>query len=328
MARLLTLVPLKQLLTTAAVAALLVLGTGCPDKSKGEAIKAANRGAKALSAKQYDTAITEFKEAVRLDRDNFMAWYQLGESHRAKKNWNDAVEAFENASRLRPNDVMLNVRFGAALYEQAVDRERQAEATRLKKKPEEVTPDLRGVNFDAALQRLEQAVKVDANLYNAQYYIGRIYRDQFKDAQAADAFTKAILAWPRFGAPYIALGELYRRWDYPNEAIQVVSQGVEHVMENEDKSKLFYILGMAYFDKVEDAKAITAFTEALKLSKDNHKAKFQRGQSHFRMGQLKEADKDFEEFSKAAGSGLAALKGIAQKFRFQIAAKQAPAGGP
>jgi tetratricopeptide (TPR) repeat protein len=319
MARLLT----TKLITLAA----LTLLAACPSQSKNEAIKRANAGAKALSAKQFDTAVTEFKEATRLDRDNFMAWYQLGEAYRAKKEWDEAVEAFENASRIRPNDVMLNVRFGAALYEQAVDRERQAEATRTKKKPEEVTPDLRGVNFDQSLQRLEAAVKTDQNLYNAQYYIGRIYRDQFKDAQAADAFTKAILAWPRFGAPYIALGELYRRWDYPNEAIQVVSQGVEHVMENEDKSKLFYILGMAYFDKVEDAKAITAFTEALKLSKDNHKAKFQRGQSHFRMGQLKEADKDFEEFSKSAGGNLAALKGIAQKFRFQIAAKQTPPGG-
>ena len=319
MARFLT----TKLLT---VAALMTLAA-CPNQSKNDAIKRANAGAKALSAKQYDTAVTEFKEAVRLDRDNFMAWYQLGEAYRAKKEWDEAVEAFESASRVKPNDVMLNVRFGAALYEQAVDRERQAEATRQKKKPEEVTPDLRGVNFDSALQHLEAAVKVDQNLYNAQYYIGRIYRDQFKDAQAADAFTKAILAWPRFGAPYIALGELYRRWDYPNEAIQVVSQGVEHVMENEDKSKLFYILGMAYFDKVEDAKAVAAFTEALKLSKDNHKAKFQRGQSYFRMGQLKEADKDFEDFSKAAGAGLGALKGIAQKFRFQIAAKQQPPGG-
>ncbi len=303
------------------VGALLVVA-GCPNQAKHEAIKRANAGAKALSQKQYDTAITEFKEAVRLDRDNFMAWYQLGESFREKKAWKEAVESFEQGARLRPNDVMLNVRFGAALYEEAVDRERQAEATRQKKKPEEITPDLRAVNFDSSLQRLETAVKSDTNLYNAQYYIGRIYRDQLKDAQAADAFTKAILAWPRFGEPYIALGELYRRWDYPNEAIQVVSQGVEHVMENETKSKLFYVLGMAYFDKVEDSKAISAYTEALKLSKDNHKAKFQRGQSHFRMGQLKEADKDFEEFSKSAGPALSSLKGIAQKFRFQIAAKQ------
>jgi tetratricopeptide (TPR) repeat protein len=311
----------RVIMKLVALVALVAFVGGCPNQSKHEAIKRANAGAKALSAKQYDTAITEFKEAVSLDRENFMAWYQLGEAYREKKTWKEAVEAFESASKLRPNDLMLNMRYGVALYEEAVDRERQAEATRQKKKPEEVTPDLRNVNFDAALQHLEAAIKQDTNLYNAQYYVGRIYRDQLKDAQAADAFTKAILAWPRFGEPYIALGELYRRWDYPNEAIQVVSQGVEHVMENETKSKLYYVLGMAYFDKVEDAKAITAFTEALKLSKDNHKAKFQRGQSHFRLGQLKEADKDFEEFAKAAGTGLAPLKTIAQKFRFQIAAK-------
>jgi len=311
--------PVTKLLT---LAALVALAAGCPNQAKHDAIRRANAGAKALSAKQYDTAVTEFKEAVRLDRDNFMAWYQLGEAFREKKAWAEAVDAFENGARLRPNDVMLNLRFGASLYEQAADKERQAEATRQKKKAEEVTPDLRNVNFDAAMTHLETAVKAEPNLYNAWYYIGRIYRDKLKDKEAADAFTKAILAYPRFGEPYVALGELYRRWDYPNEAVQVVSQGVEHVLETETKSKLFYVLGMAYFDKVEDAKAVSAFTEALKLSKDNHKAKFQRGQSYFRMGQLKEADKDFEEFAKAAGAGLAPLKGIAQKFRFQIAAKQ------
>lgn len=309
-----------KLVTIAALGALLALGAGCP-KSNKEAIERANAGARALSAKQFDTAITEFKESVRLDRDNFMAWYQLGEAYRLKKEWKEAIEAYEQGAKLRPNDLMLNLRYGVALYEFAVAREREAEATRLRKKPEEVTPDLRNVNFDAALQRLEAAVKQDENLYNAHHYIGRIHRDKLQDAKAADAFTKAIVAWPRFGAAYIALGELYRRWDYPNEAIQVVSQGVEHVMENEVKSQLYYVLGMSYSDKLEDAKAITAFTEALKLSKDNHQAKFQRGQSHFRLGQLKEADKDFEEFSKSAGTGLAPLKSIAQKLRFQIAAK-------
>jgi tetratricopeptide (TPR) repeat protein len=301
---------------------LLALSAGCPNQAKNDAIKRANAGSKALSQKQLDTAVTEFKEAVRLDRDNFMAWYQLGEAYRAKKEWDEAVEAFENASRLRPNDVMLNVRFGAALYEQAVDRERQAEATRTKKKPEEVTPDVRNINFDNALSHLEAAVKAEPNLYNGWYYIGRIYRDQLKDGQAADAFTKAILAYPRFGAAYTALGELYRRWDYPNETVQVVSQGAEHVIETEDKAELHYVLGMAYYDKVEDAKAVENFTKALALKKDYHSAKFQRGQAYYRMGQLKEADKDLEEFAKAAGTGLGQLKGFAQKIRFQIAAKQ------
>lgn len=311
----------RTVATSLFLISLLVLA-GCPNQTKHDAIKRANAGAKALGQKQYDTAVTEFKEAVRLDRDNFMAWYQLGEAYREKKAWTEAAEAFEQASRLRPNDVMTNLRFGAVLYEQAMHREREAEALRQKKKPEEVTPDLRNVNFDNALSHLEAAVKAEPNLYNGWYYIGRIHRDKLKDGQAADAFTKAIQSYPRFGAAYVALGELYRRWDYPNEAVQVVSQGAEHVIEAEDKAKLNYVLGMAYFDKVEDQKAVDAFTRALQLKKDYHQAKFQRGQSYFRMGQLKEADKDFEEFAKAAGTGLGALKGIAQKFRFQIAAKQ------
>ena len=303
---------------TAGVAVL----TGCPNEGRNESIKRGNAGAKALGAKQFDTAVTEYKEAVGADRENHNAWYHLGHAYIGKKDFPKAAEALESAVRLKPNDAMYQMWLGVAQYEAALDKARSDEATRQKKKKEEVEVDLRSINYDSAMQHLESAVKLNGDLYRAHYYLGRIYRDSDKPQQAAEEFTKSIQSWPRFHAPYVALGEMYRRWDYPDQAIQVLSQGVEHVMEQDEKSQLLYVLGMAYFDKLDDSKAIESFSKAIELRKDNHDAKFQRGLAYFRKGELKAADKDLEEYAKAAGASAQANKGIAQKIRFQIAAKQ------
>src|SRR5262245_37340156 len=132
---------------------------GCPSKSHNESIKRASAGYKAIGLKQWDTAVTEFKESVRLDKDNYAAWYGLGNAYLQKKTYEEAVESLENAVRLNPKDPMYQLRLGQAEYEDAVYKARQAEATRLKKKIEDVEPDLRSISYDSALQHLEAAAK-------------------------------------------------------------------------------------------------------------------------------------------------------------------------
>ncbi|MEZ4399396.1 MAG: tetratricopeptide repeat protein [Kofleriaceae bacterium] len=300
---------------------LVLLSTGCPDKGRKESIQRANAGIKALSAKQFDTAITEFKDAIAAYKDNHYAHYLLGESYRGKKAFDKASEAYAEAVRLKPDNEMYQMIYGVSLYEEAVDRAREDAARLQNKKPAEVEVDYSVIDFDQAEQHLLAAVKINPNLYFEHAYLGRIYRATGRPKEAAQAFSKAIEANPREWAPYVALGELYRRWDYPNEAIQVLTQGVELVPGQVDKAELDYVLGMAYTDKQDDAKAIEAFTAAIDASKDKHIAKFMRGQAYFRQGNLKAADKDLEAYAKAAGASDATNKSIAQKLRFSIGAK-------
>lgn len=312
-------------LSSSVVLALALGAAACGNQARNDSIKKANAGVRALGGKQLDTAINELKEAVRLYKENHSAWFHLGEAYRGKKVWNEAVAAYTNAVQLKGSDVMYQLRLGASLYEAAVEKARADEAARLQKKLEDVTPDLHAVNFDQALQHLEAAVKGNAGLYNAHYYMAKIYLAKNQPQQASEAFTKAITAYPRFQAPYIALVNLYRQWDYTEQAIQVAAQGVEYVKGNEDKSELYEAQGMAYFDKGDDSKAIESFGKAIELNKDAFRSRFQRGMAYFRKGELKSADKDFEDYMKVAGPSQATFKAIAQKKRYEIMAKLAPA---
>lgn len=298
----------------------LLLCAGCPDQERNESIKRTNAGAKALSAKQYETAINELKEATRY-KENHYAWYLLGESYRGKKDYAHAVEALAESVRVKPDNVMYQMMYGVSLYDKEVQQAREDLARAQNKKPNEVEIDYSQLKFDQAEQHLQAAVKLNPDLYYEHHYLGRIARETGRPREAAEEFSKAIVANPREPAPYVALGELYRKWDYPDQAIQVLTQGTEHVPGQADKSDLFYVLGMAYTDKQDDTKAIEAFTQALETRKDNHRAKFMRGQAYFRKNDYKKADKDLEDFAKSAGSNEATNKSIAQKMRYSIAAK-------
>src|SRR5690606_1240992 len=121
-------------------------------------------------------AVTEFKEATRLYKENYSAWFHLGEAYRKKKVWPEAVTAYTNAVKYKSSEPMYRLRLGAALYEAAIEKARQDEATRTGKKLEEVQPDLQKVDFDQAQQHLEAAVAGNAGLFNGHYYLGKIHQ--------------------------------------------------------------------------------------------------------------------------------------------------------
>jgi tetratricopeptide (TPR) repeat protein len=95
-----------------------------------------------------------------------------------------------------------------------------------------------------------------------------------------------------------------------------------------EKSDIYYVVGMGYDDKRLDDKAIDAFTKALESRRDNHKAKFQRGQAYFRKGDFTNAKRDLEEFSKSGGTSVEFAKQQAAKMLMDIAAKSAQQSAP
>lgn len=306
--------------------ALLFLAA-CPNTGRNDSVKASNEGTKAYGQKQFDTAIEHYKKATDKWQGNHTAWYGLAGAYIGKKQWKDAADAMEHAVQEKDDAAMYHMVYGYTLYEKAIQTAKEDTARRENKKPEEVTPDLSQVNFEKSLQHLSQAVKLNSELWRAHYYIGRINRDSGKFKEAAEAFTKALQSAPPDPGPWVALGELYRLWDYTDQAISIAEQGVQIVPGANEKSDVYYVLGMGFDDKGQYDKSIEAFTKALESRRDNHKAKFQRGQAYFRKGDYVNAKRDLEEFSKSGGTSVEFAKQQASKMLMDIAAKSAGGAG-
>jgi len=313
-----------KLLTTMVVATAMLVGlAGCPSKGRGESIKLSNEGTKAYGQKQYETAIEKYLKATERWRDNHVAWYGLAGAYIGKNDWAKASDAMQNAVQVAPEQAMYQMVYGYTLYEKAIFQAREDQARRENKKIEEVQPDLTAVNFEKPMQYLQKAVELNPELWRAHYYIGRIYRDTDKPKEAATSLTKALSYAPTTPAPWVALGELYRKWDYTDQALSVAQQGATVVPGSNEVSDIWYVVGMAYDDKRMDDKAIESFDKALESRPDNHKAKFQRGQAYFRKGDFAKAKKDLEDFSKSGGASVEFAKQQASKMLLDIAAKSA-----
>jgi tetratricopeptide (TPR) repeat protein len=305
---------------------LLVALAGCPNEARNDSIRAMNECNKAYGQKQFETAIEACKRAVDKWSENHQAWYALGGAYAGKQAWTDAAEAMSHAVQIVPEQAMYQLSYGKFLYEKAMRGAREEQAKRENKKPEEVNPDLSNVNFEKALQHLREAVKLNNDLWRAHYFIGRIYRDTGKSKEAAESLTKALQYGPTDVGPWVALAELYHQWDYTDQAIQVAEAGTLAVPGSNEKSEVWYEVGRGYDDKRLDDKAIDAYTKALESRRDNHQAKFQRGQAYFRKGDYSNAKRDLEEFGKAGGSSVEFAKQQASKMLIDIAAKSATPG--
>lgn len=252
------------------------------------AVDIANRAA---ANKQLDRAADYYQRAIAAWPGNHVAWYGRGLVLVQQGDPRAASEAFATAAKLRPDTAMYQMWAGIAAYEVA----RTASTSR-----------------DPARAALERAVAIDPALWRAHYYLGRIARDELRERDAAEQFSAAIRYNSTQQGAYIALAELYRKWDYPALAVAVASIGARELGAVPAASDVLYVLGMAHTELRAHAKAIDAFTRALELSPGNHKARYQRGQVYFQRGKREDARRDLEAFLAAAPDSLAFARQQAQ----------------
>lgn len=224
---------------------------------------------------------------------NHMAWYMLAGVHALTGDFAAARDAAAHAVAARPDAAMYQLLLGRLAYEARIAKTRAELAAAQGKQPDPVVLDLAAVDFTEALRPLLAAVQLEPGLWRAHYYIGRIYRDNGHWNEAAGEFTAAVRLGATAPEPYVALGELYRRWGVRDLAVTVARLGTLHVVGS---AQLWFELGMAHDDLRHDADAIAAFTKALELDPDYAIARFQRGQTYFRTKARAKAKADLKEF--------------------------------
>jgi tetratricopeptide (TPR) repeat protein len=276
---------------------------------------------KAIAARQYDAAITACEAATRRWDGNHLAWYAAASAHMAKNEWPEAVAAVEHAVTLRPDHGMYQLYHGISLYEAELQRARSEQAQREQKTPDEVTVDPSALKLDAARDALLRAAKLAPDLWRAHYYLGRVYRELDDSRHAAEQFSRTIATHPTYRPGYIALIELYLRWDYFDQAIAVALLGTANVPAAE-AGELWYEAGMAYDAKRADDHAIAAFSKAIAGKPEDPSSKFQRGQVYFRKGDFANARRDLEDVVRSMDPQIAAVKPIAAQLLGLIGHRQ------
>jgi tetratricopeptide (TPR) repeat protein len=280
---------------------------------------------KALAARQYDDAIAACREATQVWDGNHLAWYAWAGAHLARREWPQARAAIEHAVALRSDQAMYQLYLGIALYETERQLARDAQARREHKKPDDVEVDPAGLKLDAARDALLAAVRAAPDAWRAHYYLGRVYRDLDDARPAAVQFTAAIKTHPGFRSAYVALIELYRRWDYVDQALAVALLGTRQLPAT-DAADLWFEAGMAYDvrhadDKTID-KAIDAFGHAIAIRPGDALSKLQRGQLYYGTGDLEHAKLDLDDALRSADPRMVSSKPLVTRLLGLIAQRR------
>lgn len=221
---------------------MLVLFVGC-DASKTAALQRIADGVNAANAGEYSDAVRRFEEALGLDPTNAQAHYFAGMIRLQQlQDPGGAATSLESAILLSPDEAEPRYQLGVAL--ERLDRP------------------------DDAAARFAEALALAPEHSGALYRSGLIAEQQGEIRDAIDAYTRSIYADPYFPLSYNALGNIYFRYERPQEAMQVFQNGIDNAQVEDVGARVGNALnradlGRVYMDLGELDLAISYLRDAM-----------------------------------------------------------------
>lgn len=279
----------------------LAQGQGCQ-----EALSLARA---AYEERRYDQAAAQFARATQACGPSAPLLLALGQAQLLAQKPADAVATLE---RIRTEDAeyvqSLKVKARALYF---LHRDPEAEDT---------------------LKRAAARAPDDAEI---PYHLGRIYYQQGRHAEAADAFRRATTtdpnayaAWDNLGLAAEALGDAaqaqqhylkaialvhkaHPRYDvvYANFADLLIRLGnfrrafdlaAEAAQRNPDEPRNFFLGGKALVQLGRSDVSVRWFEQAIKLNPDYPEPHYLLSQAYRRLGRVEEADRELKSFQAAS----------------------------
>lgn len=224
------------------------------------------RGDAKYSRRDYEDAIADYSEAIRLSPDNAQAYLGRGNAQYALEQYPEALTDYDEALKHDPDYVYAfngrgNVKFARK-------------------------------DFEGAIQDYNQAIQSDPQFALAFYNRGNV-KSALKEHRAAiEDFSQAIRLNPQYEPAYLLRGVSKAALTNYAGAIEDYS---ETIRLNPDNDNAFNSRGVARYKLGESRQAIKDFTEAIRLNPKNSFAYCNRGESKLKLKDAEGAIKDCTE---------------------------------
>jgi tetratricopeptide (TPR) repeat protein len=258
-----------------------------------------------------DSAINYCTQAIEsgqlMGKGLAFAFYRRGNAYYGKKDYNRAILDYDQAIRLNPNHASAFSNRGAAYarkgdYDQAIQN--YDEAIRLKPDHADAFSN-RGVayarkgDYDQAIQNYDEAIRLNPNHANALYDRGNAYRRKGDYDRAIQNYDEAIHLNPKHVTAFSNRGIAYaRKGDY-DRAIQNYDEAIRL---NPNYVNSLYNRANAYKRKGDYDHAMQDYDQVIRLNPKHADAYSNRGLVRFYQGQFAAAVPDFTqalEFDRA-----------------------------
>ncbi|MDF5737313.1 MULTISPECIES: serine/threonine-protein kinase [unclassified Nostoc] len=259
----------KLLLVITGVAGCIILGVGAwflqlPKPVSDAQQKLYQEGVNKYDAGNYEGAVEDFNQVIKLDPQNALAYNKRGDAYYRLGDYEQAQADSSQAILLNPQDANAYFDRGFAFSELGKYKEAIADYT--------------------------QAIKLNSK--NAYAYYGRgLALAQLKDNKAAiEDFNKAIALKPQYPEPYLQRGILRRRLKLRQAAIQDFDTVIKI---NPSDTKAYYQRGLTQFINKQKYAALKDYTDAININPKYIEAYLNRGDVYSDLGEKLEATEDY-----------------------------------
>ncbi|UCH80561.1 MAG: tetratricopeptide repeat protein [Nitrospiraceae bacterium] len=193
-------------------------------------------------------------------------YFQLGHDFLQSSKYPEAIDAYLQATRIKPDSAYAQYNLGVAYGE-------------LGKYPE-------------AMDAFTQAIRINPDIADAHYRLAIIYEMSGKYKDAIDAYKQAIRINPSSAEAYHDLGYAYGESGRYQEAVDAYTQAIRI---KPDYSDAQYNLGVAYGELGMYQEAVDAYKQAIRIKPDYADAHYNVGYEYGRLGKYPEAIDAYKE---------------------------------
>jgi tetratricopeptide (TPR) repeat protein len=300
------------------------------------------RGIQALEAHDYNTAITNFTKAIRLNPEDFGAHVNRGLAYAGKgyvdlavidytqaihmkpdnaatysrradaflsvNEYTKAIADYTEAIHLNPKASYFNSRAKAYLFKgeysrASADYERATQIDRTCNSAVNLSPD-----GPDAISNLTEIIAMDPTNSEAYYNRGIAYNTTGDYLTATIDFSEAIRLGRKTAETYVGRGTAYV---HANDYDRAVVDFDEAIRIAPNSGKAYYGRGFARLQMRQIDKAITDFTEAIHLGEGTPECYGNRASAFFRKHDYTAAVADFEENVQLAPQSANGHNGLA-----------------
>jgi tetratricopeptide (TPR) repeat protein len=202
------------------------------------------------NAGDYNRAIADFNEAIRLDPKSSLAFRNLGDAYTNMGDHDRAIAGYNEAIRLDPNDALALSARGVACANKG--------------------------DYDRAIADFNRAIRLDPQSAHAFRNRGVVYATKGDNDRAIADFNRAIRLDPKSGLALRARGVAYAN---KGDNDQAIADFTEAIRLDPKSSLAFRSRGDTYRNKGDNDRAIADYNEAIRLDPNNALAFCRRGRA-------------------------------------------------
>jgi tetratricopeptide (TPR) repeat protein len=225
-----------------------------------------DKGLKELWQENWSAALTYFQKATEKNRDNADAWFGVGCCYGRLGRYQDEIEAYKQAIRIKPDYAEAHHNLGLAYGKLG--------------------------RYQEAIEAYKQAIRIKPDLADAHYGLGLTYSSLDRDQDAIEAYKQAIRIKPDLADAHCGLGIIYGVLGQMQDAIESFKQAIRIEPDN---AEAHYMLGFTYLKLGRFEEAIESFKQAIRIKPDYAEAHNNLGLAYLGLGRWQDAIESYKQ---------------------------------